>query len=220
MRPRLSKLQKLGRPITPRDLRNPKGKTGYSYVQGDGSKTKPFQAFSYRSGGGRTRPAEFLGSRRASAIESAQDFCDWFNGTPMNVPPALAAAGHEYTVDETDRDPEYQAALGVMRDRKAQRSGKQGYVYLIVEDVKPRRGCVVRPMFGKIGYSTNPQKRVAELQTGNPRLLKLYATIKGTEESERLIHARHIEDNVLQEWFRLTDAVLSEFKVNELREAA
>lgn len=118
----------------------------------------------------------------------------------------LATAGHEYEIDERDKDPEYQAALGVLRDRRAQREGKQGYVYLITEALP---GGALR--YAKIGYSVNPKKRVAELQTGNPRTLVLLYMMPGTEEDERRMHREFASDNVLAEWFMITPSLLSRF---------
>lgn len=208
---RLSTLRKLGRPIVPRDLRNPRRKNGYSYVQRDDRRTalpgsRPYQAYAYEPNGGPARPVAFLGPCRATVEEAVQDFCDWFNGTPLDIPATLVTAGHEYEVDERDTDPEYEAALGVIRDRTAQRKGKQGYVYLIVEDI-PGGGLE----YGKIGFSTNPRKRVAELQTGNPRPLRLHLMKPGTEADEGALHRKYIKDNILQEWFRLTKPLLLEW---------
>jgi Meiotically up-regulated gene 113 len=211
---RVAKLRKLGRPIVPRDLRNPDRKSGYDYV-GHAGAPGP------RGGGGGARwsarqgakvagsgPKDWTGPRRKDPRDAAQDFCDHFNGNPTASTHSLVTAGHEYEVDVTDKDPEYQAALGVMRDRKAQRAGRQGYVYLIVED---RPGGALE--FGKIGYSTNPRKRVAELQTGNPRTLRLLYMKPGTEAEERRIHQKYIKQNVLQEWFRLTRELIFEWGV-------
>ncbi len=114
----------------------------------------------------------------------------------------------EYTIDESDTDPEYQAALGVMRDRRAQRAGKQGYVYLITEELPG--GAL---LYAKIGYSVNPKKRVAELQTGNARKLVLLYAMPGTEEDERRLHTKYVKANVLQEWFRITPELICEFPV-------
>lgn len=147
---------------------------------------------------------DWNGPRRATALEAAQDYCDYVNSlqaTPAT--PALRQAGHSYQIDEQDTDPEYLAALGVLRDRRAQKEGKQGYVYLITDGE-----------YLKIGYSVNPPKRVAELQTGNARLLSLVGTIEGTEEDERLLHAKYARHNVLQEWFELHEEILAEFGVN------
>jgi hypothetical protein len=57
------------------------------------------------------------------------------------------------------------------------------YIYFIVESI---RGKVPRQAPVKIGYSNDPEKRVSELQTGNPRKLKLIISIPfDTEELAR-----------------------------------
>ena len=192
------------RKLTPRDLRNPKRKSGYNFVA-----THPTWATSagerFRAQYQRTNP-HWYGPTRSTPLAAAQDYCDYINGREVEAPPVLKTAGHDYTVDETDHDPEYEAALGVIRDRTAQRAGKQGYVYLIIED-QPGGGIE----FGKVGFSTNPPKRVAELQTGNPRPLRLLYMKPGTEADEKAIHQRHIDQNVLQEWFRPTKELLLEW---------
>lgn len=102
-------------------------------------------------------------------------------------------------------DPEVAYALGVLRDARAQRAGKQGYVYCIGERD--------RAVGVKVGYSVNPTARVAELQTGNPRELVLLGAIEGTEADERDLHERYVADNLIGEWFRPTAALLSEFDI-------
>lgn len=114
----------------------------------------------------------------------------------------LHRAGH---VGRPSNDPEVAYALGVLRDARAQRAGKQGYVYCIGE-----RG---RDLGVKIGYSVNPTARVAELQTGNPRELVLLGAFQGTEADERDLHERYFGDNLVGEWFRPSPALLSEFDI-------
>lgn len=92
----------------------------------------------------------------------------------------------------------------ISRWRSEQRKGKQGYVYCIAE----AEGLY--PLV-KIGYSDDPPARVPELQTGNGRKLFLLAYFAGTESDEKALHARYIKDNTLQEWFRPSDELLSEF---------
>lgn len=121
-----------------------------------------------------------------------------------SVPVSLKTAGHAYDIEKTARDPELEAALGVLRDYKAQRSGRQGYVYLISDGTAY-----------KVGYSVNPNKRVAELQTGNPRKLSLLAFVPGTEADEKALHAKYIADNLLQEWFTASPELRAEFKTKE-----
>lgn len=60
----------------------------------------------------------------------------------------------------------------------------------------------------KIGYtSRNSERRLQELQTGNPRMLEVVATIDGDENKERLLHHRyaHLMSDARNEWFKLTD---------------
>jgi hypothetical protein len=123
--------------------------------------------------------------------------------------PALKSAGHNGSRDPLPRDEEVEYALGVLRDAKGQREGKQGYVYCIIERV-PGGGfsqC-------KIGFSTNPKARVAELQAGNPRPLMLLCAKKGTLEDEAALHAKYIQQNILQEWFSATKEMLLEFDLD------
>jgi hypothetical protein len=146
-------------------------------------------------------------------------------GMPPKVSKRLKSAGHTAKRQKNGvGDPEYAAAKGYIRDYRAQQEGKQGYVYCIVEesglmnstpataaaDPKHPSGFVYGP-FCKIGYSTNPEARVAELQTGNPRKLTLLGKLPGTEADEAEMHQRYIFHNVLQEWFVLTPMIRYEF---------
>lgn len=203
------------RTLTPKDIRNPKRVSGFNYVAykhpgslptGHGG-GKPYVAeYKVRA---RPLPANaFRGPRRATAAEAAQDYCDYINAGKAPAPrPALRSAGHKRSQRPlVSTDPEYLATLGALRDFRAQKKGKQGYVYLIIE-VNPGGGLG----FGKVGYSTNPEARVAELQTGNPRPLALHVMKKGTADDEAALHAKYADRNVLQEWFRITKELLLEF---------
>jgi hypothetical protein len=137
-----------------------------------------------------------------TAKEAAQDYCDHINGTGASPAVSLKSAGHNYSLERDDKDPEVVAAYGIIRDAKAQKAGKQGFIYLIREKTTK---------FGKIGYSVNPEKRIAEIQTGNPRQLELVGKVKGKPADELAMHAKYIKQNVLQEWFRVTDELEKEF---------
>lgn len=64
----------------------------------------------------------------------------------------------------------------------------------------------------KVGYADyNVYSRLDSLQTGNPRQLVLLGTLPGGIETEKRLHAKHAEANILQEWFRPRAALLSEF---------
>lgn len=53
----------------------------------------------------------------------------------------------------------------------------------------------------KIGRSKNPEKRLKQLQTGNPNRLKLIATFKGEGWKEKLIHDDLKNWRKKGEWF-------------------
>lgn len=200
--------------ITPKDLRDPSRKSGYRNVTAafdsrpGRTNPLPYQARKDTSADGRAGSNRvWSGPRRATALESAQDFCDYVNAGKTAPPPRqLKSAGHKVQRDSLPRDPEVEAALGVLKDAKAQAAGKPGFVYLVIEE---HPGGALK--YGKVGYSTNPRARVGELQQGNPRPLKLHMMKPGTLEDEAAIHQRHIRSNQLQEWFRITPELLLEW---------
>lgn len=146
--------------------------------------------------------------RRSPAYRAYCKDCHRTRGGHGATPatPALKSAGHRAGRKPMRRDLEIEHALGVLRDARGRARGKQGYIYLIVE-VLPGGGL----HYGKVGFSTNPPARVAELQTGNPRPLRLHLSKPGTEADEAALHQKYIGDNVLQEWFRITKNLLLEW---------
>lgn len=68
-----------------------------------------------------------------------------------------------------------------------------GYVYFITD------GEAI-----KIGYSTEPKSRLATLQVGSPRQLRILASVPGTEEIEQALHRKFVHLRVpdRREWFR------------------
>jgi hypothetical protein len=197
--------------LTIEDIRNPDRQSGFDYVgiggYSAGGRGQPNWRAQRRTGRGSFGRNSWRGPSRRDPAVAAQDYCDYINGQTA-TPATLRTAGHQYDAKAADRDPEVEAALGVLRDARAQRNGVPGYVYLIVED---EDGGALR--YGKIGYSVNPEKRVAELQTGNPRLLRLLYKMQGTLEDERRLHAKYAKDNVLQEWFEVTKELVLEFPI-------
>lgn len=194
--------------ITPDDLRNPNRASGYNYVsnaQSRGGKRELWCAKKGRFERG-SAATDWHGPCRRDPRQAAQDFCDYVNGNRIQLPTRLTTAGHKGQRPQLPQDPEVKHALGVLRDARAQSQGKQGYVYLIVEE---HPGGALK--FAKVGYSTNPRARVAELQTGNPRPLRLHMMKPGTIEDEAAIHQKFIRENVLQEWFRITPELLFEW---------
>lgn len=81
------------------------------------------------------------------------------------------------------------------------------YVYLIQAGKSP-----TSPI--KVGYSSDPEKRMARLQTGNHEKLRLILKIKCVSVSharrlERDIHRILGDQNIALEWFRIKKGQLS-----------
>lgn len=203
--------------LTPKDIEDSNNQTGYRYVQRVGGQPsrarvrKTYYQAIKRVAPGTGHGKKWTGPGRMTALEAAQDYCDWHNNLAVSpAKPALKSAGHARgTRSRLSDDPEVEAALGVLRDARGRRRGNQGYVYCIWE-YKDGGGME----YVKVGFSTNPQARVAELQTGNPRPLKLISMKEGTLEDEAALHAKYIKENVLQEWFRPTKELLLEFDLD------
>lgn len=66
------------------------------------------------------------------------------------------------------------------------------YVYFIQDG---RKGAV------KIGMTVDPEKRLRDLQTGNPRTLRIRHVIPGDRSTEKALHARFEPARIRGEWF-------------------
>lgn len=185
--------------LRPHDLRNPSRASGFNYV-GYAASTrypskKPYQAMKRPSKAATGNRA--IGPRRTTALEAAQDYCDYVNGNPQAQVPQLRSAGHTTKRGRQAVPQEVKDARAVIAAHARDTSDPSGYVYLIGELAKH---C----SFVKIGESRDdPSHRLAELQTGNPRLLVLLGKIKTGDRRalEAKLHARFIKHNVLGEWF-------------------
>lgn len=193
--------------LTIEDLRDSSRNSGFRHVLvSHAARPKPYQAV---VGTGKHYVGEQTnrkyGPVRLTAEEAAQDACDLLNGRAVTPAPQVKRAGHSGGRTKAAVPQEVQEAQEIIRRwRAVQRRDTQGYVYCIAEaeGLHPRV---------KIGYSDDPAARVPELQTGNPNKLFLLSYFKGTEADEKALHQKYIEDNVLAEWFRPSDALLSEF---------
>jgi hypothetical protein len=199
--------------LTPRDLENPDKPSGYKFVNsanagenGHGQSGQFWRAERWVQSPARHK---WAGPARREPIDAAQDYCDWANNSGVSHT-TLKSAGHTGRRPKLPDDPEVQAAIGVIRDARGAQQGNQGYVYLICEEAYDGSIDLLRG-YGKIGFSTNPEARVAELQTGNPRKLRLCAYFPGDADDERETQRKWIDYNVLQEWFRLTPPLWSSF---------
>lgn len=61
----------------------------------------------------------------------------------------------------------------------------------------------------KIGVAQNVEARVAALQTGNAKKLRLLGSILGGEFVEKMIQARFVEDHIRGEWFKASPPLLN-----------
>lgn len=69
--------------------------------------------------------------------------------------------------------------------------------------------------FYKIGVSETPEKRVAQLQCGNPfriKLLETYDVGRPSRNVEEELHKKYSNSRVRLEWFNLTNNQLDEIK--------
>jgi hypothetical protein len=194
--------------LTPRDIRDTKLKAGYKHV--NIFKNGTFRAQAY--GGKRTQAGHaWYGPVRKTAREAAQDYCNYINSGKAPLPPSNKSAGHKRPSQPRRSVPsDIRAARGMIRDWEAQqKKGVQGYVYCIAQVTS---GGGIQAV--KIGYSVAPAKRVPELQTGNPDMLKLLCMKKGTENDEKALHRKYRHRNILQEWFSPTKEMLLEFDLD------
>lgn len=91
-------------------------------------------------------------------------------------------------------------ARAVKRDVKARDNNRPGFVYFIQADI----GSDI-----KIGFSTDPCRRMADLQTAASRPLNLLATIPGTVQNEKELHAQFSAHRTVGEWFKPDESILA-----------
>ncbi len=60
----------------------------------------------------------------------------------------------------------------------------------------------------KIGRTKNAARRIATLATGNPRCVTLLGTMKGTDDTERMLHHSFRVWRVRGEWFERSQSLL------------
>lgn len=60
----------------------------------------------------------------------------------------------------------------------------------------------------KIGYASNPKKRLASLQTAHHQELTLLRVIPGNTTAEGILHRRFKKDRLKGEWFKPSEDVL------------
>lgn len=203
--------------LTPKDIENAKTQSGYDHVtaavDSRPGRTNPSPYYARAHGpakpGGSGGAKIWQGPRRVTAIESAQDYCDYANSGSASAPVTLKSAGHVGAPRKTPtEDPKLAEARMLQREALSGAAiDPSGWIYLI--------GEVGRAYAAKIGQSReHPRHRLAGLQTGNPRVLEVIGCykVKDRDAEERALHSRFIEHNVLGEWFRITTDITNHFK--------
>lgn len=97
--------------------------------------------------------------------------------------------------------------------KKAEREAKKRAAQE-AKSKKPRKGQIYFIQQGdngpiKIGYSTNPEKRLQTLNTASPYPLKLLHTIQGGKNLEKELHARFADTQLDGEWFEDSEELLA-----------
>lgn len=82
------------------------------------------------------------------------------------------------------------------------------YVYIIQSGTSKKSPV-------KIGMSDDPGKRIKQLQTGNPKILRIIISIKCNSrkhafELEKTLHRMLLRNNILNEWFFVKKKILLE----------
>lgn len=198
-----------------KDIANQARQAGYDHVHYSGPKggpipKKPFQAIACDGTNPKMDKAgrRWRGPRRATAEESAQDYCDYRNSGGIINRFKLNTAGHVRVKLESVVSPKRAAARRLMAEAVSEEKSTNGFVY-----------CISDGTALKIGKTVNhPTNRVADLQTGNPRLLKLLAYVEAEDVAvaEAEMHARFAHLSVLGEWFEHDVLILTEFGVTDV----
>lgn len=90
--------------------------------------------------------------------------------------------------------------------------GPSSYIYLIE--------CLGPDKFYKIGYATNPQQRLKDLQTGCPYELNIVLEFPGGFCKEQEIHEFHKNSLVRGEWYNLTPMAVTILQMQGMAEWA
>lgn len=125
-------------------------------------------------------------------VKTAEHEIDW-----DHVEAALNCHGHKPLPARFQMAPPLPARKAVQRD---------GFVYVI--------GATTGPV--KIGFSTEPDRRLVKLQAGSPKLLRILAVAPGTKEDERALHGKFCKERLHGEWF--TRAPEIEAEIARLKE--
>lgn len=83
--------------------------------------------------------------------------------------------------------------------------GSISYVYLIQASESKNL---------KIGFSSNPDRRIKKLQTGNKEKLSMIGLIRGGAKTEKMLHKMFASYRERGEWFRNSEEIRSFFDIS------
>ncbi len=197
--------------LTIEDIRNPARKSGFDHVNRANGAAPRKALWRARLVGTSRKGAtniKFTGPIRETPEEAAQDYCDYINGLGDSVPSVvLNSHGHVRESVRRARNEEVaalNARLKEIEDEQNSASDHPGYVYLIGEQG--------RDEFYKVGHArTSAQNRMIGMQTSNGRTFVLIATIEGSPDDEKALHAKYIHNNHAGEWFYGSNELFAEF---------
>jgi predicted transcriptional regulator len=67
----------------------------------------------------------------------------------------------------------------------------------------------------KIGFSNLPEKRLSQLQTGNPNYLRLATVIQGSFKDEKILHEKFKKFKINGEWFSYSKEIKEYFGIED-----
>ena len=104
----------------------------------------------------------------------------------------------------------YKKILKFLSEENGMKNDSRGFIYLITDKEYTKIGAT----------SYNVNKRLNELQTGNPKKLEIIGSyrVKNKLTTEKFLHNKFKEKNVLGEWFELnqkeiTDILIEKFNI-------
>jgi hypothetical protein len=144
----------------------------------------------------RCRPCDSL-STRLGSIAAARKALN------LGLAGVLRQARHG---GRTDAKPLSTKAKEELRERREEAAGTPSMCYLL--GMEGDRTAV------KIGSSTNVYRRMAQIQAGNPRKLKVLGLLPGGEAKERELHKkfmRYHRPEFIGEWFAVAPEIFNHF---------
>lgn len=152
-----------------------------------------------------------FGNRIADAYKLAEDILQLLktDSNPWRIYKVKSHFRDNRIVNMFNRRVKARIKADKKREREAAKKAK-----LEAETTKPKQGQVYFIQQGdagpiKIGYSTNPEKRLKTLSTASPYPLHLRLVIEGGKKLEKDLHDQFAEHQLDGEWFEANASLLT-----------